>query len=285
MQLRIFLWITFLLTTVAASSQNLSGVWEGSFFLNRSKKDKMNVRLELMNNGGEVIGVVSIRGFDKNVVYGCDYLVTGLVAGKQTKLIRKNLRRAVSMTQGDCNYFHYLELFTGKPDTTTTISGNWVWAEERWDSFSAKKTEDAISETAKDEISSYIKETYENIEQSNMVLPVDERLNETIAELPADSTELIIDINSVDKDVHDSVTVLINGNPVKERVGLGRQALRIRLQYVEPGFTSIIVVSESVVKRRLKLNIAVKQNEQQKEWMAEPGFVRNVMLLLVQKQE
>lgn len=245
----------------------------------------MNVRLELMNNGGEVIGVISIRGFDKNVAYGCDYLVSGSITDKQLKLVRKNLRRAVSMTKGDCNFFHYLELFTGKPDTSTTITGNWVWAEENRDSFSAKKTEDKISETAKDEINSYIREVYENIERNNVVLPVEERLNETIAELPADSTELTIDISSVDKDLHDSVTVLINGNPVKERIGLGKQALRIRLQHVEPRFTSIIVVSESVVKRRLKLNIAVKQNEQQKEWLAEPGFVRNVMLLLVQKQE
>jgi hypothetical protein len=93
MQLRVFLFLSFLGFAFSAFAQNYTGVWEGHFYL-RNKKHKMNVRIEVTEKENELVGVISTRGFENNTSYGCDYIVSGWVEKNKLILRRKNVQRA-----------------------------------------------------------------------------------------------------------------------------------------------------------------------------------------------
>lgn len=245
----------------------------------------MNVRLELMESDTELIGIISTRGYDKGAVYGCDYLVAGRGNGNRLLLVRKNVQRAVSMSKQECSFFQRLELFFPSKDSAVTASSKWIWGDGSEETFALNKTEPVVSEIAKDEVEFYFEELYNNIEERGILLTPEDRIPQKVGEISVDSTELVIDINSIEKDIHDSITVVFNGEPIAEKYNLYKKPLRIRLQQVQPGISDIIVISESQGKKKLNLQIAVKQKELVKEFIVEPSFVRNVMLLLVQKQE
>ncbi len=246
----------------------------------------MNVRLELMETDTEMIGVISTRGYDKGAVYGCDYLVSGRMNSDRLRLSRINVRRGVAMSKQDCGFFQRLELMFSKTDSVSfTASGRWVWEDGGEEVFAAKKTDTVVSETAKEEVETYVRELYANFEENGIILQPQERLSQKAGEIEADSSELVIDISSIEKNIHDSITVLLNSEPVAQNFSLSVKPLRIRLQQVQPGISDIIVFSESQSKQKLNLQIVVKQKELVKEFVVEPGFVRNVILLLVQKQE
>ncbi|RXK62417.1 hypothetical protein ESA94_05255 [Lacibacter luteus] len=273
------------MATVVAFAQNPVGVWEGSFFLQGDKKNKMNVRLELMETDTELVGIISTRGYNKGTVYGCDYLVSGRMNQKGVRLIRKNVRRGVAMTTQDCSFFQRLELNFSNAGNDTLVNCKWIWANEEGDLFTAKKTDSAVSESAKEEVETYLEEVYTSIELAGIMLQPEERLYQKIAEIEVDSSELVIDISSVEKNINDSVTILLNDEPVAEAFSLYKKPLRIRVHKVQPGRSDIIVINQSQSKSKLSLQITVKQKELVKEYKIEPGFVRNIMLVLVQKQE
>jgi|GEM_PF-1822308 len=285
MQLRTFFFYCLLFLSAAAQAQTALGVWEGSFYIRGSKKNKMNVRVELMQAESQIVGIITTRGFDKNTVYGCDYLVAGTVQNKKLRLARISVRRGVAMSKTDCSFFRYLDLQLNKPDTAKTISAVWTWGDEDKDAFTAVKTETAISETAQEEINAYVEDLFNSYEEANIYLAPAERLNQKVTELTADSTEVMLEFYSAKKNVNDSISVFLNGNPVSSNYNLFQKPLRIRLQQIDTGMNEIIIVSESVGKPTLQLRFVIRQGTQTKEFKITPGFIRNAVIYINRKQD
>lgn len=285
MQLRTFFFYCILLLCTAAQAQNPIGVWEGSFNVRGNKKNKLNVRMELMQTEDQILGIITTRGFEKNTAYGCDYLVLGSMKDKKLRLARTSVRRGVAMSKTDCSFFKQLELQMNKPDTAKTITGAWIWGDDGRDVFTAVKTDPEISESAKDEINEYVEEMYNSFEQTNLYMIPAERLNQKVTELTADSTEILLEFYSAEKSINDSISVFLNGDPISSNYHLFQKPLRIRLQQVDSGMNELIVVSESIGKPTLQLRFIVKQGTQIQEFKLTPGFVRNALIRINRKPD
>jgi hypothetical protein len=283
MQARAFLFFIALSFSAALSAQTLAGVWEGSFALKGSKKQKMNVRVELMETDGEYIGVVYSRGFDKNTSFGCDYVVGGRMYGGKISLSLKDIRRAVAMSKTECAFFEELYLSLSKNKSETTLTGKWYWSNNEFDFFTASKTDSVISELAKEEVDIYIRDLYDTFEKSNVLLKPENRLYQKVAEIEIDSTDIILEFSSIDKSKHDSISVLFNGELIANDHDLTKRPLRVRLK--EPtGFNDIIVISQSIAQSKLKIKLLIKQEEHLYEYTLEPGYIRNPLLILKRKE-
>jgi hypothetical protein len=284
MQARALLFFIALSFFADLSAQTLAGVWEGSFALRGSKKQKMNVRVELMETDGEYIGVVYSRGFDKNTSFGCDYLVGGRVYDGKISLIRKEVLRGVAMSKTECAFFEQLYLTLPNNDAETILTGRWYWGNDDFDIFSASKTDSVISETTKDEIDNYIRDLYDTFEKRNVLLNPENRLYQKAGELEVDSSDILLEFSSITANIHDSIIVLFNGEEVASSNNLTKRPLRIRLTKTAPGLNDIIVISQSIAQNKLKIRLLVKQQQQTQEYVLEPGFIRNSLLLLKRKE-
>lgn len=285
MQLRTFFFCSILFLFTALQAQSVIGVWEGSFNVRRDKQNKMNVRMELVQTQYQILGIITTRGFEKNTIYGCDYLVAGNLNDKKLSLKLTSIRRGIAMSKVECAFFQQLELQVNKPDTAKTISGAWIWNDEEQDMFKAVKTDEDISESAKDEINAYIDEIYNSIEQNNLYLEPTGRLNQIVTELTADSTEMLLEFYSTENSLNDSISVYLNGEPVSSNYQLFQKPLRIRLQQVDTGMNEILVTSGSTTKPSLQLRFIVKQGTQIQEFKLTPGFVRNALIRINRKPD
>lgn len=280
MKARGILFFIALSFSLELSAQTLAGVWEGSFALRGSKKQKMNVRVELMETDGEYIGVIYSRGFDQNTSFGCDYLVRGRIYDGKISLTRKDIRRGVAMSKTECAFFEELYLIVPKNNAEKTLTGRWCWRSEECDAFTASKTDTVVSELAKDEIDSYIRDLYDQFEKKNVVLKPESRFYQKVDQLEVDSTDILLEFSSIETGVHDSIIVLFNGEEIATSNSLAKRPLRIRLKQLVPGLNDITVISQSIAQNKLKIRLQVKQQQQTHEYTLEPGFIRNSMLLL-----
>jgi hypothetical protein len=284
MQLRAFLFFIVIVFSSTLVAQSLTGVWEGSFLLNGSKKQKMSVRVELIETDGEYVGIVSSRGFDKNTSFGCDYLVGGRMYDGKISLIRKEVRRGVAMSKTDCAFFEELYLTLPKNGAVTQLTGRWYWRGDAFDAFTAVKTDSVISEFTKDEIGDYIQELYKQFEEQNILLKPENRLYQKVDEVDIDGSDIVLEFTSIDKSVHDSISVLYNGDIVATDRDLTKRPLMIRLKEPVSGMNDIIVISQSIAQNKLKIRLLVKQQGKEYTYILEPGFIRNSLLLLNRKQ-
>lgn len=245
----------------------------------------MNVRIELIEQEGGFVGVINTRGFDKNVVYGCDYIVTGTKDGQSVNLKRKNVRRGIAMSDEECVWFQSLNLRLQQTGKSEELKGAWVWMDESRDQFTAVKSQDSVSEVTKDEITAYVEETYRIYEENNVMLPAADRYSNKIADIHVDSGDIVLDFSVDTVSVHDSITVVFNGQPISAFHDFKKTPLRIRLRELMPGINDIIVISQSVAQNKLKIRLDVKYHGKSQQFTLHPGFTRNEVLFFHQKQE
>lgn len=285
MQLRAFLFLIAIVFSSTLLAQNLAGVWEGNFLLNGNKKQKMSVRVELMETDGEYIGILYSRGFDQNTSFGCDYLISGRVNNGKINLVKKEVMRGVVMSKTECAFFESLYLTVPANDTVKQVKGKWYWRSEEFDFFSASKTDSVISELTRDEIVNYIQELFDQYEKNNVVLKPESRLYQKVGEFEVDSSEVLLEFASIEGNIHDSIIVLFNGEEVAISNSLAKRPLRIRIKETAPGLNDIIVISQSFAQNKLKIRLQVKQQQHTQEYTLEPGFIRNSVLLLNRKEK
>jgi hypothetical protein len=165
------------------------------------------------------------------------------------------------------------------------MEGNWVWDEGRADLFKLVKVSEVISDMAADEVETYIRHFFEQYEQMGIRLPEAERMQKRVGEVEVDSSDLVMELSTIDSLSHDSITVLVNGEPVAVNQNLFAKPLRIRLKSPPVGSSDIIVVNASLVQQKVHVQMRVSQGNQQKELLLEPSFTSNAWLIFNRKQE
>ncbi len=241
--------------------------------------------MELIENEGGFVGVINTRGFEKNTVFGCDFIVTGSDNGEKLSLKKRNVRRGVNMSSDDCEWFQELDLRVQKTNSGEQLKGLWVWISNEADQLSLVRSQDSVSEITKDEITAYVEETYRMYEENNVLLPIIDRLNHKAGELAVDSGDIVLDFSIDSTTLHDSITVVFNGQVISEFHDFKRSPLRIRLKELTPGNNDIIVISQSVAQNKLTLQLVVKHGGMSHQFSLTPGFTRNELLFLYRKQE
>ena len=116
------------------------------------------------------------------------------------------------------------------------------------------------------------------------MLNPENRLYQKAGELNVDSTDILLEFSSIDKSMHDSISVMFNGELISTDHDLSKRPLRIRLKQLAPGANDIIVISQSIAQNKLKIRLLLKQGEFINEYTLEPGYIRNSLLLLKRKQ-
>ncbi len=287
MQLRAFLFLLSLSFACSVPAQNFSGVWEGSFFMNGKKKQKMNLLIELVQRGDTLMGVVNVRGLEKSTVYGCDYVVAGKLTDKVLVLTRRKVQRAIAVDYNDCALLKRIELYFEKKDSANTVRGNWVWSEEEADGFVAQRTGIEISESAKDELKKGLQgkgDAYD--EKQRQVKAANARMSKKIDELAVDSTPIVITVSLFKKVPNASVVVLLNSKVLTDEFNLNANVLDMRFRFSNQKSLHLDFINTTDGKQQLPVKIVLQQGSFSKEWNIEiEADGGNAWLLLKKRQE
>lgn len=286
MQLRAFLFLSFLSFAFSTTAQNFKGVWQGSFLMNGKKKQKINIMIEIAQKDGLLIGVVTTRGIDKSIIYGCDYVVAGNVKNNKLILVRRKVQRTVAIEYDDCVLLRRIELFFDRKDTMNTVKGKWVWDAENVEEFTAQRTATEISESAKEEVSKGIKGGGDaDAKKQEEVRTKIELRHKKVDELVVENGDITIIVSMLEKVPNTSVNVLLNGKLVIDEFNLSMNMMDVRFKVLDLNKYYINIINTSDHNRRLPVKIVLQQGSFTKEWTTSIEPDGNAWLLLKRKEE
>lgn len=269
MQLRALLFVCLLNFAFSSFAQNYSGVWEGYFYM-RSGHQKMNVRIEIIQQGHLVRGMISTRGFEKNTTYGCDYIVHGWFKENRLVLGLENIQRAVAITQKDCASFKQVELSLNLKDSTIA-KGYWFWIEDSKEVFILKQTTKEISEIARDEIDPVISRRFGTETKK-------------IDQLRVDYRTIVITVSSVAKDQGAPLSARLNGKALATNFNLAKGDLVIKLEEISP-INRVVFLNNSAIGEQLDVKITFQQGRKKKVWITSIDALGDVLLELTYKKD
>ena len=278
--MKFHLLIIFLLITSCAYAQQLTGVWEGVVKLTDAKADRLKIRMELMQEGDDCYGVLYSRGYKKNTMFGCDYIVTGKFSSNTVQLRWANVQRAISMNKDDCSQMAALLL---KMKDSVTLSGIWQWILGESIPAECKKVSDSVSFTAKEEFALYKAAVIQSYEEQKIFLKVEDRFTEGIYNGEVDSSDLVVEIRSRDSTARDSIDVYLNSEILTSINHLYKNPLRLRLKDMPVGENNLIIVNKSISSYKAVLGIIIQHKGVMQEISAAATGAINVVLYFIRQ--
>lgn len=147
-----FIAIGCMLQNIAA--QDYAGQWEGELTPPGGGKRRMKVRLELLQQGADVMGIVYTRGFEKGITFGCDLFVTGKVFENSLSLRNNSVLRDFN-TGNACSLFREI-LLEETSNSDAKLQGRWLML--NGSAFlRLQRTDSVISPLASDEVQQYFR--------------------------------------------------------------------------------------------------------------------------------
>jgi len=275
--------LLFLLFKGPVLGQDYSGQWEGRLLLNREgKKIALNTRFELIQSGAVVNGVLYSRGAEKGNVFGCDYIVQGVVEKFQLKLTILSVQRSVGLSTQDCYALDYVVL---KTKDSLTTQGEWVWREEHPYNFVLTKTDPIISFSADEEITGYFRKRMSIYDSLGVILPSLERFWIRERQLIVNVPSVLLEIRSVDSLQADSVSIYMNEEQVVATRNVSRFPLRMRLNLPDSGDVELMFVNESKVRPVARIRVAVITEAKTEVHNLELTGTKNLLWLIEYKKE
>jgi hypothetical protein len=276
----IFIILFSILFCANVIAQQKQIVWQGKLLLKGSSAKEMSMRLELVIEGGNCIGVLYTRASDKGSVFGCDYIVSGVNVNNYFNLQQIKVIRSVSINHSGCNEFEKLALSYQSNDSSMSLSGQWIWKSGELVKVNLLKIEDEISESALDEISGYRTELFKLYEEKSVYLPAAARMKHVVKQIEVDSTDLVVDITGATSGAGDSLQAFLNGEPITNSHAISVGQLRIRIKSLAIGENELTIVNTSAITSKLFLSIGFTQKGKKTTEGVEATFVRNPIFLL-----
>jgi hypothetical protein len=259
-------------------AQSLTGVWEGEVLLGEGRKNKMSLRLELLEQNKICYGILYTRASQKGTVYGCDYILSGQATKTSLQLKKVNVQRSVAMSSDECGMMNYLLLLFSDTDSSS-LSGNWGWASGITSTVKCKKVSNEISPLAVDELTDYRKGIFEFYETQKLFLEPEERMNLLLMNMDVDSSDFTVELRTDELFATDSIDVYVNDELVSSKHPLSVKPLRIKLQGFPAGENELLIVNRSDVQFRQKIKVNICYKGVSRELTVEPSFVKNSLLL------
>lgn len=273
-----FLSLVFLSLMGDLNAQSHGGVWEGEVLLTEGRKNKMNLRLELIEENKVCYGILYTRTSQKGTVYGCDFIVSGEITRTSLQLRRVNVQRSVGMSIEECGMMSYLLLVFDNTDSSA-LSGNWGWTSGITSTVNCKKVSNEISFTAVDELTDYRNRFFDLYEKQKLFLEPEERMNVPVLSMEVDSSDFAVELRTDELFATDSIDVYVNNELVSNKHPLSVKPLRIKLQGLAAGVNELVIVNRSLVQFRQKIKINVSFKGTTKDLFVEPSFVKNALLI------
>ena len=267
--------LLFTLLFTSAAAQSFTGVWEGVVKLTDAKSDRLNIRMELMQDGDDCYGVLYSRGYKKNTMFGCDYIITGKFSSNTIQLRWANVQRAISMNKDDCSQMAALLL---KVKDSVTLTGIWQWILGESIPAQCKKVSDSVSFSAKEEFALYKTAVIQSYEEQKIFLKVEDRFTESIYNSEVDSSDLVVEIRSRDSTARDSIDVYLNSEILTSINHLHKNPLRLRLKDMPVGENNLIIVNKSVSNYKAVLGIIIQHKGVMQEINATATGATNLVL-------
>lgn len=270
MQLRAFLFLSFLSFVFSASAQNYTAVWEGSFLTN--SKNKVNVRIEVVQNGNSLHGVVTTSEFEKNTDQSCVYVVPGSISRYALTLEMSRTQRASSIRNDGCSAFRKISWFVVERDSVNTTSAVWYGTDGSSQDFVIRKTATEVSKKAREKMK---------------VLKVEDgdhpAFPEYLGERLVENKEISIIVTSVEKKSKAPITVTLNGRALAENFDLSENVLVLRLKDIAQ-VNNVDFINVSTRKSWLDVKISFQQGTEKKDWDASVFTGGKVSLRLNRKE-
>jgi hypothetical protein len=278
-----FLILSLFLLKENLNAQSLTGVWEGEVMLTEGRKNKMSLRLELIEADERCYGILYTRASKKGTLYGCDFIVSGQANKSSLQLKRANVQRSVGMSIEECGMMSYLLLVFGRADSSL-LSGNWGWTSGITSTVNCKKVSNEISLTALDELTDFSNRFFEIYEKQKIFLEPEERMNIPVLKMEIDSSDFAVELRTEELFATDSIDVFVNEELVSSKYPLSVKPLRIKLQGLPAGENELVIVNRSAVQFRQKIKISIFYKGTNRELVAEPSFVKNSILLFTRNR-
>lgn len=239
-----------------SAAQNFYGQWEGRMRLSGGRKGtSMSIRLELIENGAMIYGVLYSRGVSNQTIYGCDYFIQGVRSGDRVKLENTSLQRNVNVPVQECGTFESLELRL-KPDSTATAT--WMWSDGGVFPFEVQRNDSVVSFSAEEEISEEFKNRAVRFDSLGIVLAPTYRFRQYIENISVPDESIAIELYPVDSVRTDSISVYLNDEVVVSPVSITQKPLRLKLVLPQSGIMELILVNESVNNPKTRIRVVIK---------------------------
>ena len=276
--------LIILLGALSTYAQQTGIVWQGKMRLQGGAAKEMNLRLELVMDGANCIGMLYTRASEKGSVFGCDYIVNGVYLNNFLDLKQVKVVRSVLMRGSECEQFEKLSLRTAAKDSFMNVSGKWIWQSGDFSNVNFVQLKEEVSEMTIDEFTAYRTELFQLYEEQSVFLPAAERMNPVVFQTVVDSTDLIVDIIGTTPNSTDSIQLFLNGDAITQSHSVSTGQLRVRIKSIANGENELTLVNTSANASKLLFNIGFTQNGKTKTSNGVVSFARNAVFIIRRNQ-
>lgn len=246
----------------------------------------MRMTLELEEDStGRLWGMMYLRGFEKNTVTGCDYLVVGARDQNRVFLVWEKIVRQVNLNEETCGWLRSMSavIIPTEPNGKS-LAGIWSSPNASVSNFSTVQTAFQVSNSTSEELEKYGEDLFLFVERSGFYLAPMERRFERVAEITSDSAELVMEVRSAARKQGDSISVYLDGYPSISLHDVFANPLRLRIQLADSVTNEILFVNESVLRNRLKINLSWIESGEKKSLAIEPSHTRSPLISIRRKR-
>ncbi|MBN8668384.1 MAG: hypothetical protein J0M30_12865 [Chitinophagales bacterium] len=246
----------------------------------------MRMTLELEEDStGRLWGMMYLRGFEKNTVTGCDYLVVGARDQNRVFLTWEKIVRQVNLNEETCGWLRSMSavIIPTEPNGKS-LAGVWSSPNASVSNFSTVQTAFEVSSSTSEELEKYGEDLFLFVERNGLYLPPAERRFERVAEIFTDSTELVMEVRSAARKQGDSISVYLDGFPSISLHDIFTNPLRLRIQLADSTTNEVLFVNESLLKNRLRINLSWIESGEKKSLAIEPTHTRSPLISIRRKR-
>lgn len=244
----------------------------------------MTLELE-EDSTGRLWGMMYLRGFEKNMVTGCDYLVVGARDQNRVFLTWEKIVRQVNLNEETCGWLRRMTAIVSPTEANgKSVVGVWSSPNGTTSQFSTVQTAFQVSSNTTEELDKYGEELFLFVERSGFYLAPAARRFERVAEVFTDSTELVMEVRSAARKQGDSISVYLDGYTVVSLHDIFANPLRLRIQLADTGANEVLFVNESLLKNQLKISLSWIEDGDKKSITIEPTHTRSMLISIRRKR-
>lgn len=244
----------------------------------------MTLELE-EDSTGRLWGMMYLRGFEKNTVTGCDYLVVGTHGQNRVVLVWEKIVRQVNLNEETCGWLQRMSAIVVPLEPNgKNMTGLWSSPNASVSNFSIVQTAFQVSNNTTEELEKYSEDLFLFVERNGLYLPPAERRFERVAEIFTDSTELVMEVRSAARKQGDSLSVYLEGYPSVSLHDIFTKPLRLRIQLTDSVANEVMFVNESLLKNQVKIDLRWIEDGEKKSLAIEPTHTRNMLISVRRKR-
>ncbi len=241
----------------------------------------MRIVVELVeDSSGQCSGMMYLRGFEKNTVIGCDYLVVGYRKDNRVSLSWEKLVRQVNLNTETCGWLRNMTGVIKTGDGVPVLEGNWMSLNFSSSHFTATRNSEEVSSSTLEELEKFANDLFTYFENNGYYLAPAERKFDSIISIQTDSAELALEIRSKSSRNGDSVSIYLDGERAVSSHDFSKTPLRLRIQLADSSTTSLVLVNESLQRNTLKLTLSWLENGLRKTLDIQPSHSRNSVIYI-----